>query len=114
MIGTSLTKTGAQLEIFQSKGGFAELGHFGKDIFKTTRQKGSAGKNLGVFSPRYYILNGKFKNLTQRWTQSGPFFQDQGTFFNFQKRGPDSSTSDGGMGGGEGVTSSTPIKGYGL
>ena len=44
MIGTSLVKTGAQLEIFQKKGNFAELGLFGKDIFKTTRQKGPAGK----------------------------------------------------------------------
>ena len=26
------------------------------------------------------------ENLIQRWTQSGPDFQNQGTFFNFQKR----------------------------
>ena len=27
------------------------------------------------------------ENLTQRWTQSGPFFQNQGTFFDFYKKG---------------------------
>ena len=26
------------------------------------------------------------ENLTQRWIQSGPFFQNQGTFFDSQKR----------------------------
>ena len=26
------------------------------------------------------------KNLSKRWTQSGPFFQNQSTFFNFLKR----------------------------
>ena len=28
----------------------------------------------------------RMKNLTQRWTQSRPFFQNQGTFFDFLKR----------------------------
>ena len=40
---------------------------------------------MAVFSPRYswnYILN---RNLTQRWTKSGPFFQNQGTFFIYKK-----------------------------
>ena len=26
------------------------------------------------------------ENLTQRWIKSGPFFQNKGSFFDFQKR----------------------------
>ena len=31
------------------------------------------------------------ENLTQRWIQSGPLFQNQGTFFDFQKRAGEAS-----------------------
>ena len=31
------------------------------------------------------------KNLTQRWTQSGPFFQKSGHFFRFSKRAGETS-----------------------
>ena len=48
---------GAQPEIFQGRGGFLELAHFSKHFVKNTRKKGPSGKNL-----------------TQGWTQSGPFF----------------------------------------
>ena len=44
---------GAQPETFQGRGGFMELGHFDKYFVKNTRKKGPAGKNFGVFSPRY-------------------------------------------------------------
>ena len=47
------TVTGAQQEIFQGRGGFVELGHLDKHFVKNTRKKGAAGKNFGVFSPRY-------------------------------------------------------------
>ena len=44
---------GAQPEIFQGRWGLVGLGHFYKRFVKNTRKKGSAEKNLGVFSPRY-------------------------------------------------------------
>ena len=44
---------GAQPGIFQGKGErFVELGHLDKDFIRNTRKRGSAGKYLGVFSPR--------------------------------------------------------------
>ena len=54
---------GAQLEIFQGRGGFVELWHFDKHFVKNTQKKDPAGKNFGVFSPRSrwnYISNKKF------------------------------------------------------
>ena len=56
---------GSQPEIFQGRGGFVKLGHFNKHFVKNTRKKGAAGKIFGV----YQCL----------------FFQNQGTFFDFQK-----------------------------
>ena len=41
---TSSDGTGAQPEIFQGGGGFAELGHFIKNFVKNTRQKAPQGK----------------------------------------------------------------------
>ena len=41
------------------------LGYFYKHFLKNTRIKGPAGKDLGVYSPRYpqnYILNRKFNS----------------------------------------------------
>ena len=51
--GQFQSNAGAQPEIFQGKGGLVGLGHFCKHFVKNTRKKGHAGKNLGVFSPRY-------------------------------------------------------------
>ena len=42
---------GAQSEMFQGRGGFAEAGHFNKFFVKNTIKKGPAGKNFGAFSP---------------------------------------------------------------
>ena len=42
------SRSGAQSEIFQSRGGFVELGHFDKYFVKYSRKKGSAGKNFEV------------------------------------------------------------------
>ena len=50
-------------EDFSGRGMFRRIGHFDKHFVKMSRKKGTAGKNFGVFSPRYtqnYILNGKF------------------------------------------------------
>ena len=41
-------RSDAQSEIFQSRGGFVELGHFDKDFVKYSRKKGSARKNFEV------------------------------------------------------------------
>ena len=46
-------KPGAQPETFQSRGGLVGFGYFYKHFVKNGRKKGSAGKILGVFSPRY-------------------------------------------------------------
>ena len=43
---------GAQPDIFQGRGGFAELGHFNKKFFKNTRKKVPQGK-FWKFPPRY-------------------------------------------------------------
>ena len=48
--------------------------NFNKDFIKNTRKRGPAGKHFGFFTPR---------NSTQRWAQSGPFFQKSGHFFQF-------------------------------
>ena len=45
--------TGAQLEIFQGRGGFVKLGHFDKQFIKKSRKKAPHMKNSGVFSLRY-------------------------------------------------------------
>ena len=71
---------GAQPEIFQGRGGFVKLGHFNKHFVKNTRKKGAAGKIFGV----YQCL----------------FFQNQGTFFDFQKwqEGPSPLPTSGALG----------------
>ena len=43
----------AQPENFQCREGFLELGQLDKPFVRNTRRKGPAGKNVGVFSPRY-------------------------------------------------------------
>ena len=48
-----LLLSNAQPEIFQSNWGFVELGHFDKLFLYGSRKNGLAGKNFGVFSPRY-------------------------------------------------------------
>ena len=48
-----LVAKGAQPQIFQGRGGLVGLGHFINILLKTPEKKCAAGKNLGVFSPRY-------------------------------------------------------------
>ena len=47
-------KSVAQPEIFQDRGAFEELGHFGKLFVRNTRIKYPTGKNFGAFPPGYY------------------------------------------------------------
>ena len=73
--------TGAQLEMFQGRGGVVKLGHFHKHLVNNSRKKGSAEENFGVFSLRYsenYSLNGKF-NL--RMDTIRAFFPKSGHVF---------------------------------
>ena len=42
-------RSGAQSEIFQSMGGFVELGHFDKYFVKFSRKKGPPGKKIRSF-----------------------------------------------------------------
>ena len=44
-----ITKSGAQPEIFQGRGGFVELGHFDKLFVKNTKRKVSLRKLLELF-----------------------------------------------------------------
>ena len=46
---SSSLQTDAQIEIFQSRGDFVELGGFNKLFVKNTRKKGPAGKILELF-----------------------------------------------------------------
>ena len=75
-----LVVSATQPEIFQSRRGFVELGHFDKLSSKTQE------KHFGAFFPRNswnHILNRRFN---PRMETIRAFFQNQGTFFNFQKR----------------------------
>ena len=44
-----MTKSGAQPEIFQGRGGFVKLGHFDKHVIKKLRKKAPQGKDLEFF-----------------------------------------------------------------
>ena len=48
-----LKVTGAQPRTFWGRTGFLELGHFDKHFMHDIQKKGSEGKNVLVFSPRY-------------------------------------------------------------
>ena len=56
------------------------------NILSKTRKRGPTGKHFWVF----YIL---LRKLTQRWTQSRPFFPKSGHFFRFSKRAEKASPS---------------------
>ena len=60
--------------------------HFDKDFVKNIRKKCLAGKHLEFFL--LYTLKTLYwmEYLTQRWTQSGPFFPKSGHFFRFSKK----------------------------
>ena len=62
---------GAQPQIFQGRGGFVKLGHFNKHFVE-------------FFLQDTVKTTFRIKKLTQRWIQSGLFFQ--GHFFQFSKK----------------------------
>ena len=84
--------TGAQLEIFQGRGCIVEFGHFDKDFVKKHKKRKLRREKFWNF----FLLDTLkttfwMENLTQRWIQPRPSFQNQGTFFNFQKRAGEAS-----------------------
>ena len=70
----------AQPEMFQSRGGFVELEHFDKLFLKSTRKEDPQRKILELFLLDTLKTTFSMKNLTQEWTQLGPFLQNQGFF----------------------------------
>ena len=78
--------SGDQLVIFQSRGDFVKLGHFDKFFFKNTREKLPQGKILELFLLDTLKIRFWLEDSIQRWTEFGPFFENQGTFFDFRKR----------------------------
>ena len=55
-----------------------ELRHFDKHIVKNSLKKDPLEKHFEAFSPRYSLNYILMENLTQRWTQSGPFCPKSG------------------------------------
>ena len=62
---------------FSGQGRFLEFGHFNKHFVKNTRKEGPVGKkNWDFFLIGTLKTTFRMENLTQRWIQSGPFFQN--------------------------------------
>ena len=77
-------------KIFQGRRGFVKLGHFDKCLSKTQVKKVLQRKILELFLlDTLKITFGRFKPRVD--TITGPFFQNQGTFFDFQKSVGESS-----------------------
>ena len=81
------TNRGTQQEIFLGRGDFMKFGHFNKHLVKNTRKEGPTGKNFAFFSLDTLKTTFRMEKITQSWIQSGPFFQNQGTFLDFEKKG---------------------------
>ena len=79
--------SGAQPEIFQGRGGLVGLGHIYKHFVKNTRKKAAHGNIWWFFLLDTLKTTFWMENVTQRWTQSGHFLQNQGTFFAIFKIG---------------------------
>ena len=58
----------------RKRGGVVELGHFDKHFIKTTKRKGPTGNILKFFLLGILKTTFWMDNLTQRLTQSSPFF----------------------------------------
>ena len=78
--------SGVQAVIFQSRGRFVKLGHFGKLFFKNTREKLSQGNILKLFFLDTLKTRFWMEGSTQRWTQFSPIFENQDTFSDCQKK----------------------------
>ena len=79
-------RAGTQPEIFQGKLVFMKLGHFDKHFVKKSRKKTRQRKILVFFLVDTLKTTFWTENLSQKWTQPGPFFIDSGHFSDFQKK----------------------------
>ena len=77
---------GAQSEIFKSKGGFVELGHFNETFFKNARKKDPQGKILELFLLETLKTTFWMEDLTPGWAQLVSFFLKSVHFFDFWKK----------------------------
>ena len=77
---------------FQGREGFVEFGHLDKHFVKNTKKEGPAGKIWHIFLLDTLKTTFWMEQITQWWIQPGPFFQNQDTFFYFQKRAGEASS----------------------
>ena len=73
--------SGAQPEVLPGEKGFLKLGYFDKHFVKKSRKKDFAGKQHNLETAFW------MDNLTQGWTQSGPFSPKSGHSFQFLEKG---------------------------
>ena len=73
-----------QKKTFQGRGCFLKLGHFDKHFLKNSGKKTMQQKILEPFVLDTLKTIFWMVNLTSGSTKSGPFFQNQGIFFNFR------------------------------
>ena len=59
---------------------------------KTSEKEASEGNILDFFCLDTYNAKFLIENVTQKWTQWGPFFQKPGHYFLFSKRAGEAST----------------------
>ena len=69
------------------QGGSVKLRHFDKHFIKTQEKKVLQGNILGFFLVCTVKTTFWTDNLTQEWTQPGPFFEKSGDFNWFSKKG---------------------------
>ena len=62
--------------MFEGMGDFLGLGHFDTHFVKNTQKNVPQEKILEFFPLDTVKTTFRMKYLTQRWTQSGPFFQN--------------------------------------
>ena len=63
-----------------------ELGHFDKDFVENSEKETLLGNILVLFLLDILKTTFLIENLTQRWTQSGPFFKKSAHFFSMFKQ----------------------------
>ena len=71
----------------QGRGEFVELGHFDKHFVKNTQKRAPQGNVLEFFFLHTLKTIFCMEKLTQRWSQSGPFYSEIRTLFSISKMG---------------------------
>ena len=78
-------EAGSQLEIFQGRGGFLELGHFDKLLVKNTTEKSPQRKILELLLLDSFKSTFWMEDSTQGWTMT-VFFSKSRHFSRFSKK----------------------------